>query len=70
MQDAGIPEGNELKDEAAWEELDHMHKSSQNTCKFSSDLVKGLQYKVNFLSKKLRSAPLKVFTKTLRDWTT
>ena len=40
MSDAGLPEGNEFKDKAAWEDFDHMHESSQDTSEFSSDLVK------------------------------
>ena len=60
MTEAGFPEGDKFKDKTAWEKFDHMHESSQDASEFFSDLVKGLQYKVNFLSKKLRSTPLKV----------
>ena len=57
--EAGVLEGNGSEDELVWEEFD-MHESSQDISKFLSDLViKGLQFKVDFLSKKLRSTPLK-----------
>ena len=53
------PEGNKLGHKAAWDEFD-MHESSQDISKFSSEeVIKGLQYKVSFLFKKLRRTPLK-----------